>query len=98
MYEKDEGTYSALENAKNYLNISMDLARTLKEDGPSSNSSSFVKELVDVYNNMGLLKNYLEDYRQAEEVLFEGLKICDEEEVGDNDEGRTRLHHKFGRI
>ena len=47
---------------------------------------------------MGLLKIYLEDYRQAEEVLLEGLKICEEEEVGDNDEGRTRLHHNLGRI
>lgn len=98
IYEKDEGNYSALENAKNYLNISMDLARTLKEDAPSRNSSSFVKELVDAYNNMGLLKIYLEDYRQAERVLLDGLRICDEEEVGDNDEGRTRLHHNLGRI
>lgn len=45
IYEKDEGNYSALKNAKNYLNISMDLARTLKEDAPSRNSSSFVKSL-----------------------------------------------------
>ena len=43
MCEKNEGAYSVLENAKNYLNISMDLARTLKEDGTSSNSSSLSK-------------------------------------------------------
>ena len=47
---------------------------------------------------MGLLKIYLEYYKQAEEVLLEDLKICNEEEVGDNDEGQTRIHHNLGCI
>eukprot|EP01018_Ginkgo_biloba_P028501 Gb_06807 [translate_table: standard] len=98
IYEKDDANYSALKKAKKYLNMSMELARTLKENPPTRNSPSFVKELVDAYNNMGLLKIYLEDYKQAERVLMEGLKICDDEEVGDNDDGRTRLHHNLGRI
>ncbi|KAH9316665.1 hypothetical protein KI387_025292, partial [Taxus chinensis] len=98
IYDKNEDNYSALKKAKKYVKMSLELARTLKHNPPSRNSPSFVKELVDAYNNMGLLKIYLEDYIEAERVLQEGLRICDEEEVGDNDDGRTRLHHNLGRI
>ncbi|GLJ52447.1 hypothetical protein SUGI_1115540 [Cryptomeria japonica] len=98
IYEKNEDNYFALKKAKKYVKLSLELARTLKENPPNRNSPSFVKELVDAYNNMGLLKIYLEDYIEAERVLQDGLRICDNEEVADNDEGRTRLHHNLGRI
>lgn len=73
----------------------MDLARTLKENPPDS-KSSFLKEYVDAYNNIGLLEMDLDNLEEAEKILTQGLKICDDEEVNENDAGRTRLHHNLG--
>ncbi|KAH7429280.1 hypothetical protein KP509_09G039700 [Ceratopteris richardii] len=97
MYEqKDE--FSALENAKEFFKLSMEIARTLKENPPSRDSPSFVKELVDAYNNMGLLMTVIEDHRQAVSYFEQGLQLCDEEELRENDDARSRLHHNLGRI
>ncbi|XP_057544587.1 protein TONSOKU isoform X1 [Amaranthus tricolor] len=87
--------HSALHKAKKYFKSAMDLARTLKENPPDS-KSSFLKEYVDAYNNIGLLEMDLDNLKEAEKILTQGLKICDDEEVNENDAGRTRLHHNLG--
>ncbi|KAI5077372.1 hypothetical protein GOP47_0007196 [Adiantum capillus-veneris] len=97
MYEqKDE--FSALENAKQFFKISMEIARTLKENPPSRDSPSFVKELVDAYNNMGLLMMVIDDHKQAISYFEQGLRICNDEELREDDDARSRLHHNLGRI
>ena len=72
--------HSALHKAKKYFKSAMDLARTLKENPPDS-KSSFLKEYVDAYNNIGLLEMDLDNLKEAEKILTQGLKICDDEEV-----------------
>lgn len=75
----------------------MKLARTLKEKSPSQ-KSDFLKELIDAYNNMGMLELELDNFEQAEKLLIQGLKICDDEEVDSYDDARTRLHHNLGNV
>ncbi|MCO5592485.1 hypothetical protein L7F22_046488 [Adiantum nelumboides] len=97
MYEhKDD--FSALDNAKHFFKISMEIARTLKENPPSRDSPSFVKELVDAYNNLGLLMMVIDDHKQAISYFEQGLRICNEEELREDDDARSRLHHNLGRI
>ncbi|CAD6249212.1 unnamed protein product [Miscanthus lutarioriparius] len=73
------------------------LARILKEKSPSQ-KSDFLKELIDAYNNMGMLELELDNFEQAEKLLIQGLKICDDEEVDSYDDARTRLHHNLGNV
>ncbi|KAG0494416.1 hypothetical protein HPP92_005410 [Vanilla planifolia] len=40
----------------------------------------------------------LDNLEEAEKTLLEGLKICDEEEVNVDDDGRSRLHHNLGSV
>jgi len=75
----------------------MKLARILKEKSPSQ-KSDFLKELIDAYNNMGMLELELDNFEQAEKLLIQGLKICDDEEVDSYDDARTRLHHNLGNV
>ena len=75
----------------------MRLAQTLKENPPSY-KSSFMKEFIDAHNNIGMLEMDLDNLEEAHKILTKGLKICDEEEVIDDDDGRSRLHHNLGRV
>lgn len=97
IYEQKDD-FSALRNAKEYLKIAMDLAKSLKENPPSRDSPSFVKELVDAYNNMGLLMMVIDDHRQAASLFQQGLRICNEEEIREDDDARSRIHHNLGRL
>uniref|UniRef100_A0A0A9CYI5 Uncharacterized protein n=1 Tax=Arundo donax TaxID=35708 RepID=A0A0A9CYI5_ARUDO len=94
---RSENDHSAIRNAKKYFKSSMKLARTLKEKSPSQ-KSSFLKELIDAYNNMGMLELELDNFEEAEKLLIQGLKICDDEEVNPYDDTRTRLHHNLGNV
>ncbi|KAF2947279.1 protein TONSOKU [Oryza sativa Japonica Group] len=94
---RSENDHSAIRNAKKYFKSSMKLARVLKEN-PSSQKSLFLKELIDAYNNMGMLELELDNYEEAEKLLVQGLKICEEEEVHQYDDARSRLHHNLGNV
>ena len=97
MLLRSENDHSAIRNAKKYFKLSMRLARTLKKKSPSQ-KSDFLKELIDAYNNMGMLELELDNFEQAEKLLIQGLKICDDEEVDSYDDARTRLHHNLGNV
>jgi hypothetical protein len=60
----------------------MDLAVTLKENPPNG-KSSFLKEYIDAYNNIGMLEMDIDNLHEAQKILTKGLEICDEEEIGD---------------
>ncbi|GJM87059.1 hypothetical protein PR202_ga02977 [Eleusine coracana subsp. coracana] len=94
---KNEYDHIAVRNAKKYFKLSMKLARNLKEKSPSE-KSGFLRELIDSYNNMGMLELELDNYEDAEKLLIQGLKLCDDEEVNAYDEARTRLHHNLGSV
>lgn len=87
----------ALPKAKDALNRAMELVKKLKASPPPG-SSNFVVELVDAYNNLALLKMITDEPLEARRLLLRGLKICDEEEIGQNDAARTRVHHNLGRL
>lgn len=45
-----------------------------------------------------MLELELENFEEAEKLLIQGLKICDDEEVGSYEDTRTRLHHNLGNV
>ncbi|KAI3883378.1 hypothetical protein MKX03_009611 [Papaver bracteatum] len=96
MFMKSDDDHSSRRSAKKYFNLAMQLARSLKENGAANESSSFLKEFINAHNNVGMLQMDLDNYKEAERILLEGLRICDEEEVAENDDGRSRLHHHLG--
>ncbi|RZC81309.1 hypothetical protein C5167_043869 [Papaver somniferum] len=96
MFMKSDDDHSSRRSAKKYFNLAMQLARALKENGAANESSSFLKEYINAHNNVGMLQMDLDNYKEAERILLEGLRICDEEEVAENDDGRSRLHHHLG--
>ncbi|KAL9245674.1 hypothetical protein vseg_019298 [Gypsophila vaccaria] len=87
--------HSSLHKAKKHFNMAMSLARKLK-DNPPHHKSSFLKEYIDAHNNIGMLEMDLDNLEAAEKILNKGLRICDEEEVSENDDARSRLHHNLG--
>ncbi|CAL5019911.1 unnamed protein product [Urochloa decumbens] len=97
MFLRSEKDHSAIINAKKYFGSSMKLARMLKEKAPSQ-KSDFLKELIDAHNNSGMVELELDNFERAENLLIEGLKICDDEEVDSYDDARTRLHHNLGNV
>jgi tetratricopeptide (TPR) repeat protein len=92
-----ENDHSAMRNAKKYFESAMELVKVLRKNA-SSEKSSYLKELIDAHNNLGMLELELENFDEAEKLLLEGLKICDEEEVNQYDDARTRLHHNLGNV
>ncbi|KAK1427245.1 hypothetical protein QVD17_15928 [Tagetes erecta] len=94
MFLKSENDQTSLRNAKKYFISAMKLAHTLKK----SNKVSFLKEYIDAHNNIGMVEMDLDNLEEAETMLSKGLQICDEEEVVENDDGRTRLHHNLGNV
>lgn len=95
MFGRSENNHSALHNAKKYFKSAMSLAQTLMENPPNT-KSSFLKEYIDAHNNVGMLEMDLDNLEEAEKILTRGLQICDEEEVNQNDDARSRLHHNLG--
>ncbi|CAO2047258.1 unnamed protein product [Urochloa humidicola] len=96
MFLRSENDPGAIINAKKYFRSSMKLAESLKEK--ASQKSGFLKELIDSYNNMGMVELELDNFEEAENRLIQGLKICDDEEVDSYDDARTRLHHNLGNV
>ncbi|KAL4644059.1 hypothetical protein ACB092_02G135700 [Castanea dentata] len=96
MFLRSSVDHLSVRNAKKYYNSAMKLAETLRRNPPVKDSK-FLKEYVDAHNNIGLLELDLENFEEALKILSIGLKICDEEEVDENDDGRTRLYHNLGK-
>ncbi|KAH0747368.1 hypothetical protein KY285_009025 [Solanum tuberosum] len=97
IFLKSEDDHDSVRNARKYFKLSLDLAKTLKKNLQSS-KHSFVKEYIDAYNNIGMLEVDLDNLEEAERILSKGLDICDEEEVSEDDDGRSRLHHNLGNV
>jgi tetratricopeptide (TPR) repeat protein len=99
MFTRSESDHYAMQNAKKYFKLAMKIAKALKQDPPpSAKSCFFLKELIDSYNNVGLLEMDLDNLEGAEKFLLHGLNICDEEEVSQNDDARSRLNHNLGSL
>ncbi|XP_012086071.1 protein TONSOKU isoform X1 [Jatropha curcas] len=97
LFLQSNDNHCALRNAKKYFKLAMKLAQTLKEN-PPADKCSFLKEYIDAHNNIGMIELDLDNLVQAEKILTKGLNICDEEEVSENDDGRSRLHHNLGNV
>lgn len=97
MFLRTEDDHYSVRNAKKYFRSAMKLAQSLKEN-PPSNRSSFLKEYIDAHNNIGMLEMDLDNLESAKKFLTRGLEICDEEEVSEDDDGRSRLHHNLGSV
>lgn len=97
MFLKSDNDHCSLKNAKKYFKLAMELAQTLKHS-QLSERFSFVKEYIDAHNNLGMLEMDLDNLEEAKTFLLKGLEICDEEELSENDDGRSRLHHNLGNV
>lgn len=97
MYIKSLEQHQSRHNAKKYFKSAMKLAQTIKEN-PPTNKSSFIKEYIDAHNNIGLLELDCDNMEEAEKILTKALVICDQEEVNEYDDARTRLHHNLGKL
>ncbi|KAL0015446.1 hypothetical protein SO802_002515 [Lithocarpus litseifolius] len=97
MFLRSEVDHLSVRNAKKYYKSAMKLAETLKRNPPDKDSN-FLKEYVDAHNNLGLVEMDLDNFEEALKILSMGLKICDEEEVDENDDGRSRLYHNLGKV
>ncbi|KAJ1698650.1 hypothetical protein LUZ63_007162 [Rhynchospora breviuscula] len=97
IFTRSESDHYAKQNAKKYFKSAMKLAEALKKNPPPCvKSCFFLKELIDSYNNMGMLEMDLDNFKEAKKFLLDGLRICDEEEVSQNDDARSRLNHNLG--
>ncbi|XP_068667550.1 protein TONSOKU [Aristolochia californica] len=97
IFSTSENDHVALRSAKKYFKLAMEFAKNLKENS-SLNMSSFLKEFIDAHNNLGMLEMDIDNLNEAEKILLEGLRICDEEEVNDDDDARSRLHNNLGSL
>ncbi|XP_059644880.1 protein TONSOKU [Cornus florida] len=97
MFLRSDDDHYSVRNAKKYFKSAMKLAQALKEN-PPSNRTSFLKEYIDAHNNIGMLEMDLDNLEAAEQILTKGLEICDEEEVLEDDDSRSRLHHNLGNV
>lgn len=97
MFLRSEVDHLSVRNAKKYYKSAMKLAETLKRNPPDKDSK-FLKEYIDAHNNLGLVEMDLDNFEEALKILSIGLKICDEEEVDENDDGRSRLYHNLGKV
>lgn len=97
IFSKSDDDHSSVRNAKKYFRKAMELAKSLKEN-PTHYAGSFVKEYIDAHNNIGMLEFDLDNLDESERVLTKGLRICDEEEVSENDDTRSRLHNNLGNV
>ncbi|KAG8383782.1 hypothetical protein BUALT_Bualt04G0049500 [Buddleja alternifolia] len=97
IFMKSDDDHNSVRNAKKYFKSSMKLARTIKEN-PLFGGISFIKEYIDAHNNLGMLEMDLDNLDEAEKILTRGLDICDEEEINEDDDARSRLHHNLGNV
>ncbi|KAL3528003.1 hypothetical protein ACH5RR_012659 [Cinchona calisaya] len=97
MFLKSEDDHNSVRNAKKYFKLAMKLAEDLKKR-PTGSKSSIVKEYIDAHNNLGMLEIDLDNLEEAQRILTRGLRICDEEEVDEDDDTRSRLHHNLGNV
>ncbi|KAJ8774873.1 hypothetical protein K2173_018132 [Erythroxylum novogranatense] len=97
MFLKSDEDHYSVRNAKKYFKSAMRLAEKLKKNSPT-NKTSFVKEYIDAHNNIGMLEMDLDNLEEAKTMLTKGLEICDEEEIGEDDDCRSRLHHNLGSV
>ncbi|XP_048140167.1 protein TONSOKU isoform X5 [Rhodamnia argentea] len=97
MFLRSVDDHYSIRNAKKYFKSAMKLAKELKEN-PPTNKCSFLKEYIDAHNNIGMLEIDLDNLVEAQKILSKGLDICDEEEVIEDDDGRSRLHHNLGNV
>lgn len=97
MFLRSDDDHYSIRNAKKYFKSAMKLAQTLKEN-PATSRSSFLKEYIDAHNNIGMLQMELDNLEEAKKFLIRGLEICNEEEVSEDDDGRSRLHHNLGNV
>ncbi|CAM8951054.1 unnamed protein product [Rhodiola kirilowii] len=97
IFSKSEDDHSSVRNAKKYFRKAMELAKALKEN-PLPHVGSYIKEYIDAHNNIGMLEMDLDNLEESRKMLTRGLQICDEEEVPDNDDARSRLHHNLGYV
>ncbi|KAL6286684.1 hypothetical protein ACE6H2_011074 [Prunus campanulata] len=97
MFLRSDDDHYSVQNAKKYFKSAMKLAQIIKENPPTKNCS-FLKEYIDAHNNIGMLEFDLDNPEEARKILTRGLKICDEEEVMADDDGRSRLHHNLGNV
>ncbi|CAJ1937877.1 unnamed protein product [Sphenostylis stenocarpa] len=97
LFSRSDHDHNSIRNAKKYFKWAMDLAVKLKEN-PPNNKSSYLKEYIDAHNNIGMLEMDLDNLHEARKILTSGLEICDEEEVAEFDDGRSRLHHNLGNV
>ncbi|KAK7318472.1 hypothetical protein RJT34_03174 [Clitoria ternatea] len=96
LFSRSDHDHNSLRNAKKYFKIAMDLAVKLKENPPDN--KSFLKEYIDAHNNIGMLEMDIENFEEAKKILMRGLEICNEEEVSEDNDGRSRLHHNLGSV
>lgn len=94
---KSDDDHFSVRNAKKYFKAAMELAKFLKDHPPKS-GCSFLKEYIDAHNNLGMLEMDLDNLEEAKKILTKGLEICEEEEVNEDDDGRSRLHHNLGSV
>ncbi|XP_020590529.1 protein TONSOKU-like isoform X2 [Phalaenopsis equestris] len=76
----------------------MKLALSLKQNPPPKTNSFFLKEYIIALNNIGMHEMDVDNLEEAEKILLKGLRICDEEEVNEYDDGRAQLHHNLGKV
>jgi len=76
----------------------MKLAETLKENPPFKDCKFFLKEYIDAHNNIGMLEMDLDNLEEAQKILTIGLQICGDEEVEEDNDARSRLHHNLGNV
>lgn len=97
LFLKSDDDHFSVRNAKKYFKAAMELAKFLKEHPPKI-GCSFLKEYIDAHNNLGMLEMDLDNLEEAKKILTKGLEICEEEEVDEDDDGRSRLHHNLGSV
>lgn len=97
MFLQSDDDHFSVRNAKKYFKAAMELAEDLKKN-PLTAKTSCVKEYIDAHNNLGMLEIDLDNLEGAKKILTRGLEICDEEEVIEDDDGRSRLHHNLGNV
>ncbi|PKI45234.1 hypothetical protein CRG98_034361 [Punica granatum] len=97
MFLRSSDDHISIRNAKKYFKSAMKLVETLKHS-PPTDKSSFLKEYIDAHNNIGMLELDLDNLKEAEKILTKGLEICNEEEVPEDDDGRSRLNHNLGNV
>ncbi|KAL3524624.1 hypothetical protein ACH5RR_012996 [Cinchona calisaya] len=74
----------------------MELAENIKSSTDSK--SPIINVYIDSHNNLGKLEIDLDNLEEAQRILTRGLIICDEEEVVEDDDARSRLHHNLGNV